>query len=101
MDQFSEGTQIQITPCLHAFHQNCIDNWISTRADRIIRQLRNNEQDAETEIPCPNCNASIVATAHQNEEEACNELHNVMGLLESSAKFNDSARGSQQDHNDI
>ena len=74
---------------------------MNTRADRIIRQLRNEEQNAETEIPCPNCNASIVATAHQNEAEACDELHIVMNLLDSSQKLNDSARGSQQDHNDI
>ena len=74
-----------------------MQEWINNNVKRGLRlekqKIRNGQQAdvAKVGAECPNCNAGIKEAPVVEEQEAIDQLDNVLGLLESSNLLNSSS----------
>ena len=96
MENFVQGQGVLITPCKHCFHVQCLQDWINSSVKKGLKeQLKNIREKGEGNLSkvgadCPNCNKSILLAPIIEEQEAINELGDVLDLLDSSSHLENS-----------
>ena len=77
-DDYQNGEIITITPCKHAFHDNCIQQWIDKNIYDQVKEIRPENGRETFKIleahgpECPNCNWPLINKAPANADGSVN-----------------------------
>lgn len=72
MLEFEKEEILMLTPCKHAFHQECLMKWVNKHINSTLSELTNHQlrteiyQILKEKSPvCPNCNWHLIKKAEE------------------------------------